>query len=226
MSQQLLSSSTSDGNSIDIAAQDDEVTEAAPINTESNTIAYAPKGRLPGDLAMWFFILAELTAFALLFSIYAVVRAKNPEMFAEGQAGLDIRAGLANTLALLSSSFFVACAVASVEAGRKGRACIELIAAISMGAFYVVVKLTEYSHSISLGYDITTNAFYQFYYLLTAFHFLHVVLGMLILIYITLRVHKGAYSDGNIQGMESGACYWHMVDLLWLVLFPLVYVLH
>ncbi len=201
-------------------------TTESETNVASQSIPYSPKGRLPGDMAMWFFILAELTAFALLFIIYAFSRANHPEIFAQGQAGLDIRAGLANTLALLTSSFFVACAVASVEKGRKGRACIELIAAIAMGVTYVVIKLTEYDHSISLGYDITTNVFYQFYYLLTAFHFLHVILGMLILIYVTHRTYKGAYSDGNIQGMESGACYWHMVDLLWLILFPLVYVLH
>ncbi|MEH6627980.1 MAG: cytochrome c oxidase subunit 3 family protein [Motiliproteus sp.] len=194
--------------------------------TASESIAYSTKGRLPGDLAMWIFILAELTAFSLLFIIYAVSRARNPEIFAAGQAGLDIQSGLANTMALLTSSFFVACAVASVEKGRKGRACIEFLAAIAMGATYVVIKLNEYSHSIALGYDITTNVFFQFYYLLTGFHFLHVILGMLILIYVTLRTYKGAYSEGNIRGMESGACYWHMVDLLWLVLFPLVYVLH
>ena len=181
---------------------------------------------LPGDLAMWLFILAELTAFALLFGIYAFTRASNPEIFAEGQAGLDIRAGLANTLALLTSSYFVACAVTSVELNRTNRAVLEFLAALAMGAIYIFIKLSEYSHSIEQGYDITTNLFYQFYYLLTAFHFLHVVLGMAILAYVAVRAYKGAYSNGNIQGLESGACYWHMVDLLWLVLFPLVYVLH
>ncbi len=211
-----LSSSPSASSSVVVA-----VAEPASVGTTEPV-----RGALPGDLAMWLFILAELTAFALLFCIYAFARALHPEVFAAGQAQLSIASGLANTLALLTSSYLVARAVTSVELGRHRQSSIELVGAIAMGATYLVIKILEYKHSIELGYDITTNVFYQFYYLLTAFHFLHVILGMLILIYITQRVAKGAYSADNLEGMESGACYWHMVDLLWLILFPLVYVLH
>ena len=198
------------------------------LNTKGGTGASkkALSGRLPGDLAMWFFILAELTAFALLFSIYAVNRALYPDIFAAGQAGLDINAGLANTLALLSSSYFVARAVTSVEHGNNTKGFYELLAAIAMGGVYLVIKILEYKHSIELGYDLTTNVFYQYYYLLTAFHFLHVILGMIILAFVAIKTKKKAYTPDSIMGLESGACYWHMVDLLWLILFPLVYVLH
>ncbi len=201
----------------------------ASVSADVASVAATPnnrRGRLPGDMAMWFFILAELTAFALLFSIYAVNRAMYPEIFAEGQAGLDINAGLANTLALLTSSYFVARAVTSVEKGACRKGFFELLGAIAMGVTYLVIKTLEYKHSIELGYDITTNVFYQYYYLLTAFHYLHVVLGMVILIFVAVKLLKGAYGPDNFQGLESGASYWHMVDLLWLILFPLVYVLH
>ncbi|OMH25961.1 hypothetical protein BGP75_24790 [Motiliproteus sp. MSK22-1] len=202
-------------------------TETDSITASETSVSKGSRsGRLPGDLAMWIFILAELTAFALLFSIYAVNRALYPDIFAEGQAGLDITSGLANTLALLSSSYFVARAVTSVEHGNNRKGFYELLAAIGMGAVYLVIKILEYKHSIELGYDITTNVFYQYYYLLTAFHFLHVILGMIILAFVAIKTRKKAYTPDSIMGLESGACYWHMVDLLWLILFPLVYVLH
>ncbi|WP_299183544.1 cytochrome c oxidase subunit 3 [uncultured Neptuniibacter sp.] len=180
---------------------------------------------LPGDLAMWIFIAAELTVFALLFLLFSLIRLTHTDLFLEGQQSLHSEAGLINTLALITASWF---AVKSVESNRQNqptRAACWLIAAILAASVYVVVKLWEYNQLITVGFDLDSNAFYTGYFLLTGFHLLHVLLGMIILLFITGRLFKKAYPPGETTGLESGICYWHMVDLVWVLLFPLIYVI-
>ncbi|MBN3564180.1 cytochrome c oxidase subunit 3 [Aliamphritea spongicola] len=180
--------------------------------------------QLPGDFAVWLFILAELSVFALFFILYAITRLRFPEMFAEGQAQLSVLAGVGNTLALLTSSWFVARAQLKVHRGQAGGNAFLLLALIS-ACVYLWIKSSEYQHSAALGFDLGTNDFYFFYYGLTAFHMFHVILGMLVLVWLMWQNRRGRYRDGRMNEFESGASYWHMVDLLWLVLFPLVYLL-
>lgn len=179
----------------------------------------------PGDLAIWIFILAELLVFAVLFAAYAVTRMNNVELFNEFQLHLDRRAALANTLTLLTSSYFVVRAVTSISKDDQ-RACIRwLLAAVLMGVLFLVIKGAEFAHHFGMGITLSTNTFYMFYLSLTVFHFMHVILGLVILAAVAYKTRQGAYSSGNYTGVETGASYWHMVDLVWLILFPLVYVM-
>jgi len=98
--------------------------------------------------------------------------------------------------------------------------------ALITASIYVGVKGWEYSEAFEAGYSLHTNTFYMFYFLLTFFHFAHVLLGMVILWVVAKKTKQGDYSKEDHSGIESGASYWHMVDLLWIVLFPLVYVIH
>ena len=184
------------------------------------------KQSLPGDLAIWIFILAELGVFGLLFITYTVVRLNNPEMFAEGHAHLNRLAGFINTIALITSSYFVVLAVNAIKRNQHLTCTRWLFAALLAASVYVGVKLWEYSETIAAGYDLSTNTFYMFYYLLTFFHFAHVLLGMVILTSVAWNAYHQRYSSEDHYGVETGASYWHMVDLLWIVLFPLVYVIH
>lgn len=179
----------------------------------------------PGDLAIWFFILAELLVFAVFFLAYAWTRRANVELFNEYQSTLDMRAGLINTLALLTSSYCVVRAVAAVRVERLRNCLHWLLAAIGLGGLFVLVKIGEYAHHFELGVNLRTNTFYMFYLSLTFFHFLHVVLGMVILGAVAAKAWRGGYSAADHTGVETGASYWHMVDLVWLILFPLVYVM-
>lgn len=179
----------------------------------------------PGDLAIWFFILAELLVFAVFFLAYAWTRRANVELFNEFQLALDRGAGLINTLALLTSSYCVVRAVAAIRADRARNCTRWLLAALGLGGVFLVVKLVEYQHHFALGINLSTNTFYMFYLSLTFFHFMHVILGMVILGALWVNSRKGRYDAHNMNGIESGAAYWHMVDLVWLVLFPLVYVI-
>lgn len=181
--------------------------------------------RLPGDLAIWVFILAEMLVFAVFFAAYAFARAHDPEMFNFYQQTLDRNAGAINTLLLVTGSWFVVLAVQAAH--RDDKAIIPRHIALGMlcGAGFLVVKVFEYAAKFGAGISLSTNTFYMFYISLTFFHFMHVILGMVILAVIWTQARKGAYGRGNCNGLESGAAYWHMVDLLWIILFPLVYVM-
>lgn len=179
----------------------------------------------PGDLAIWIFILAELSVFAVFFSAYAFTRMDNVALFNEYQQHLDTQAALINTLALITSSYFVVRGVSAIKEGYNLLCMRWLLAAIAMGAVFVAVKVVEYSHHIGEGVNLSTNTFYMFYLSLTFFHFMHVLMGMVILGAVALKAKRGGYSAQEHTGVETGASYWHMVDLVWLILFPLVYVM-
>lgn len=180
--------------------------------------------RLPGDLAIWIFILAELTVFAALFLMFSVSKSMNVEMYAEGQATLHPFMGLINTLSLITSSFFVAKAVLFASQGRLDKTAQWIWMGIAISSIYIVTKLIEYQGLMALGYNLRTNIFYTLYFFITFFHFMHVLMGMVILIVVANKAKKGGY-DEDIVGVETGASYWHMVDMVWVVLFPLLYVI-
>ena len=186
----------------------------------------APSRRYPpGDLAIWIFILAELLVFAVFFSAYAFARLNDVELFDAYQQTLDRRSALLNTLALITGSYFVVRATAAIRED-DARGCVRwLLWALVMGALFVVVKSAEYAHHLGEGIHLGTNRFYMFYLSLTFFHFMHVLMGMVILAAVALKARRGGYSAAEHTGVETGGVYWHMVDLVWLILFPLVYVM-
>ena len=179
----------------------------------------------PGDLAIWIFILAELSVFAVFFAAYAFTRMNQVALFNEYQLTLDRGAALINTLALITSSYFVVRAVAAIRAGESRRCAGWLGLAILMGMIFLGVKGHEYAHHFGQGITLSTNTFYMFYLSLTFFHFMHVILGLVILTAVALKARQGGYDAEEHIGVETGASYWHMVDLVWLILFPLVYVM-
>ena len=179
----------------------------------------------PGDLAIWFFILAELAAFGAFFAAYAFTRLNHIELFNTYQQQLDTRAGMINTLALITSSYFVVRALVAVRSGLPLQCARWLWGAIALGGVFVVVKLFEFSVHLGAGVTLSTNTFYMFYLSLTFFHFMHVLLGMVILTVVAVKAGRGDYTPAEHTGVETGASYWHMVDLVWLILFPLVYVM-
>ncbi len=189
-------------------------------------IAMPEKNHYPsGDLAVWIFILAELLVFGLFFSSYAITRINNIELFNAYQSTLNRQVALVNTLALITSSYFVVRSVIEVKLGQKDKALRWMLFAILMGFLFIVVKTLEFEHHLSQGITLSTNTFYMFYLSLAFFHYLHVILGLIVLGVIYLNLGKGAYTKNSHSGIESGANYWHMVDLVWLILFSLVYVM-
>lgn len=185
-----------------------------------------PRGSaLPGDFAIWIFIFAELAVFGILFLSYAFTRAGHVELFNESQLLLDRRSGAVNTLALITSSYFVVRAVAAIKRDRTQTCARWLGAAMGMGALFIVIKSAEFYTKFSEGVSLSANTFYMFYLSLTFFHYMHVWMGLVILAVVAWKAAHRGYSAGEHTGVETGASYWHMVDLVWLILFPLVYVI-
>jgi nitric oxide reductase NorE protein len=180
---------------------------------------------LPGDLAMWIFILAELLVFAVFFASYAFARSGNVELFNHYQQTLNRNIGAANTVILLTGSLFVVLAVQAIKAGKAILCRNWLLAGVGMGLLFLILKSIEFADKFGQGISLSTNTFYMFYLSLTFFHFMHVIMGMIILGAVAWKAHSGEYSAVQHTGVETGASYWHMVDLVWVVLFPLVYVM-
>lgn len=180
---------------------------------------------LPGDFAIWVFILAELLVFGLFFLAYAFARSRNVELFNASQLLLDRQAGAVNTVVLITSSYCVVRAVAAIRENRA-RLCANWIgAAIGLGGVFVAIKLAEFHAKFAAGITLSTNTFYMFYLSLTFFHFMHVLLGMVILAAVMRKARRGGYDAVHHAGVETAGSYWHMVDLVWLILFALVYVI-
>jgi nitric oxide reductase NorE protein len=194
--------------------------------TLAEPVPAAKPRHLPGDLAIWFFILAELLAFAVFFSAYAFARASHVEEFNLYQQTLDRNAGALNTFLLITGSWFVVLAVQAAHRDDRAGVPRSLLLGFLCGAGFLVVKVFEYAAKFADGISMSTNTFYMFYISLTFFHFMHVILGMVILAVLWVQARRGSYGSHDANGLESGAAYWHMVDLLWIVLFPLVYVMH
>ncbi|MEG3639643.1 cytochrome c oxidase subunit 3 family protein [Magnetococcus sp. PR-3] len=179
----------------------------------------------PGDLAVWMLIAMELLTFGIFFCVYTFMRAKQPELFDASQQLLNRQAGAINTLLLITSSFFVVRGVEAIKQGAS-RVCGHWLAAtLSMGVGFLLVKVWEYGQKYAAGITPDTDQFFFFYFALTAFHAFHVIMGMVILSFIMFKAYRGGYSSENHMGVESGASFWHMVDLVWIILFPLIYVM-
>ncbi|WP_374318092.1 cytochrome c oxidase subunit 3 family protein [Aquabacterium sp.] len=181
--------------------------------------------RLAGDFVIWLVILAELLTFGILFLSFAVTRVRQPAVFSAAQQTLDLHSGVINTLLLVSGSWCVARAVQAIQHDLIRAGARWLLGALACGGAFLLVKSLEYAAKLHHGIDISTNDFYTLYFILTGFHFLHVLVAELFLLWLFVFTVRGRYGRHDHHALESGAAFWHMVDLLWIVLFPLVYVM-
>lgn len=173
--------------------------------------------QLPGNPIMWVLIISEILVFGAFFLSFAVARALHPAEFAAGQASLDFRLGGLNTLILITSGF---CAARAVEAGARQaiqRARQWLASAATLGLAFLAIKSIEYADKAAHGAGLDTNVFYTLFFLITGFHALHVAMGIVILAIVGWRT--------SLANLETGVSFWHMIDLIWLILFPLIYLL-
>ncbi|KUI27978.1 cytochrome C oxidase subunit III [Mycobacterium sp. IS-1742] len=179
-------------------------------------------GHLPGDGHMWVMVLGDLIIFAGYFVVFMVYRAMNPEEFLRAQQHLDIDIGVLNTVVLLTSSLFAARSVLAARAGRHERAIVLLYAGGIAGLLFVVFKGYEWYVKIAAG-QTNSQLFYSFYYVLTGVHLVHVLIGLIVLGVLVRELRNPGRRRTSV--VESGAVYWHMVDLLWVIIFGLLYVM-
>lgn len=182
-------------------------------------------GRTPGNSGIWVGIFCVLVEFLLLFTVYFVAKAHNPQAFTTGPDKLVTLAGTAITLFLLSSGYCMVKAVETIRRDDNRRSFHWIIAAILLGLGYPTVKYFEIRWNISHGIDGQAGVFYTVYYYLTLNHLVHVSWGLMGLLWVAARTGVGAYSRDNHSGLEAAAMYWHTTDVIWLAIFPFFYIL-
>lgn len=177
---------------------------------------------VPGEPGLWILLFGDLTGFATLFAVYLYQRGQHPELFAASQATLNRSLGATNTLVLLASSLLVAMATGAVRRAESRRLARPLLlGAMGCGVVFIAIKSVEYHEKLASGLTPGTNDFYMFYFVLTGIHLAHLVLGLAAL--FVLWKLAGAPAPIHHRFLEGAACFWHMVDLLWIVLFPLLF---
>jgi nitric oxide reductase NorE protein len=182
--------------------------------------------RIPGEPGVWIVIVGDILLFSVLFGVYLDYRGQNPDLFAASQDKLSLGFGLANTLVMLTSSLLVVAGVHAARALRADLARRAFAGAMALGLVFAALKAMEWGSKINADLVPNTNDFFMLYYVLTGIHLTHVVVGMLVLGALRYLTAQGAAAGPRRAMLESGAIFWHLVDMIWLVLFPLVYLAH
>jgi cytochrome c oxidase subunit 3 len=174
---------------------------------------------------MWLFIATELLLFGGLFTAYTIYRAKYPEMFHEQHLELNKPIGAINTVILICSSLTMALGVASIKRGKQELLRLFLSLTILFGIMFLINKYFEWGHEFRDGNYPGTSIFFSLYFMMTGLHMIHVIVGLLVLAVMLAWSFTGRFSDKYNTPIELGGIYWHLVDLIWIYLFPLLYLI-
>ena len=198
------------------------VTDRPPTSTDVQHVPTCRR-RVPGEQGVWVLLLGDLLVFALFFITFIVERSKAPDDFDIARRTLHTGIGLTNTFVLLTSSLMIVIAVGAVRTRMLLIAGHAVLAAMACGVVFVGLKCYEYGSMLSAGYGAGANEFYLYYYILTGIHLFHVCLGLAVLVALWTQTRRPELSPTRMAVFESGTCFWHLVDMLWIVLFPLLY---
>jgi len=176
----------------------------------------------PGGILMWILIFLELITFGIALIALVVSSKEDPDLFHQSRLQLDTTFGAINTVFLLVSGFFMATTVHQFKLNNLKRTSFYLKLAMLGGFLFLILKGVEYYFKIEQGYTLDYNTFYTFYWLLTGFHVIHVIVGLVILLFMQNGIKK---STAVIEDVEASATFWHMCDLIWLLLFPILYLI-
>ena len=186
-------------------------------------------------LGMWIFLITEVLLFSGLFTFYAIYRSWYPDMFYNAHKQLNVALGTLNTLVLITSSVTIALAIRAMQFNKRKQTIILLISTLILAATFLIIKFFEYRHKFHLGqlpgkyYTFTgvegTNphVFFSVYFMLTGLHAIHVIAGMIAISWVLRRTIKNHFSAEYYTPLENAGLYWHLVDMVWIYLFPLLY---
>ena len=186
-------------------------------------------------LGMWLFIFTELLLFGGLFLVYSIYRAQYPHNFHEGSLELSVTIGAINTIVLLFSSMTIAMALTAMQRNNKKLAMTMIVVTLLMAVVFLINKYFEWGakfhHGLYPGSDLMALLerghllYFSLYFFMTALHAFHIIVGMVLLIVVLLRVKSNRIHAHKYVLLENGALYWHLVDLIWIFLFPLLYLI-
>ena len=192
---------------------------AAPDNASES------QNRVPGNKGIWAGITCEFVEFTVLFAVYFIARAHFPQAFHDGAQRLSVTAGTVITLLMITSSYFIACSVNAIRQDKQRAAIIWLVAGLIVAIGYPVTKALEIDWNLAHDINGESGIFFTVYYYLTFTHLVHATWGILGILWVLARLSFGGYSAKDYAGLEALASYWHATDIIWLVIFPLFYVL-
>lgn len=178
----------------------------------------------PGGILMWIIIFLELLTFGMALVAFVYYGKEQPELFHQSRLQLNTTFGTINTIFLLTSGFFMVNAVLEFKNNNRLKSSLYFKLTMLGGTLFLILKGVEYSHKIDSGISLDTNMFFTFYWMLTGFHLIHVIMGLVILIWTNYGMMK-KNSDTGIDDVEACAAFWHMCDLIWLLLFPVLYLI-
>jgi nitric oxide reductase NorE protein len=193
------------------------------LNTGISSMS-KPK-RITGDAIIWVMILGDMTNFMVGFAYYGYLRNADLALFRQSQETLSIPIGASNSLIMLFSSWLMVLALSCVRQGRHKQAANFVLGALACGLAFTALKAWEFAQKAEAGIHFLTNDFYTLYYTLTGLHFTHVVVGTGLLACYAYILKNKPMTPGKVFYFETAAIYWHMVDLLWIVIFTLMYLL-
>jgi cytochrome c oxidase subunit 3 len=187
-------------------------------------------------LGMWLFLFTELILFGGLFIVYAVYRFSYTEEFQLAAQELDTFVGALNTIILLTSSLTVAMSITAIQQGRKGLTMLLVSTTILLAFAFMVNKYFEWGHKFDVGLypqapEMLSKQpgeilYFGLYYVMTGLHAAHVLIGVAVLTYVLFAIGRNTITGTSFVRLESGALYWHLVDIIWIFLFPLFYLIH
>jgi nitric oxide reductase NorE protein len=176
----------------------------------------------PGGILMWILIILELITFGIALIALVVYSKEDPELFHRSRLYLNSTFGAINTIFLLTSGAFMAVTVHRFKQNKNSLTLRYLRLTMLGGILFLLLKGVEYYLKIEAGHTLGSNSFFTFYWLLTGFHVIHVLVGLVILLFVQNGLKKG---ETILEDIEAGAAFWHMCDLIWLLLFPIVYLI-
>lgn len=183
------------------------------------------QGLETAKLGIWAFLATEVLLFGGLFTAYTVFRISQPQMFHTEYMKLNRLFGAINTLVLICSSLTVALGIAAIREGKQRMLKVCLILTLLLAATFLGVKYAEYAEHIARGELPSTNNFFSLYYMMTGLHAIHVLAGMIALTTMLVLSWRGKFSADYHSPVEITGLYWHFVDLVWIYLFPLLYLI-
>ncbi|MEC3905894.1 cytochrome c oxidase subunit 3 [Tamlana sp. 2201CG12-4] len=188
------------------------------------TINYKNIWYPPGGILIWIIICLELLTFGAALIAMVYYGNQEIEQFQNSSLKLNTTYGMLNTLFLLTSGYFMAISVHELKNGTKKKFKKFLLLTILFGGLFLCLKSFEYYEKLSEGIYLGYNTFFTFYWMLTLFHVIHVLVGIVILTSVYFGIKK-EHSNTKIEDVEAGAAFWHMCDLIWMMLFPVIYLL-
>ncbi|MCK9247163.1 MAG: cytochrome c oxidase subunit 3 [Anaerolineaceae bacterium] len=185
-----------------------------------------PQKHIPGELGIWVFVAGDLMVFAAFFVVIALGHnGEQAEIFAQSRATLDMWVGVLNTFLLLTGSWFVAKGVEKSRTAHDSAISRYFSLGILCGLLFVANKSFEWGAKIIVGINPMTNDFFMYYFVFTGIHLLHVFVGLGVLLLVRNASKRPITARNRNRTIETGATFWHLVDLLWIVLFALFYLL-